>query len=172
MSIRVGAYLGDGLASGTLAGPGALRDSLETGTLELAGVTWEALGTGTRESVGPRSIVADDVLVVIADDEPELSIHSTWHRVHLETGPYLVEGDLATMPGFDPGRALTRPSGTFLPLRDVRLSLLDRPGSGVDVHGHALVNRYAVERLQADLMLGFFFPGAAIEATDIQPERV
>ena len=28
---------------------------------------------------------------------------------------------------------------------------------------HALVNRYAVERIRADLMLGFFFPGAAVD---------
>jgi hypothetical protein len=28
---------------------------------------------------------------------------------------------------------------------------------------HALVNRYGVERIRADLMLGFFFPGAAVD---------
>ena len=32
------------------------------------------------------------------------------------------------MPGFDPGRALTRPSGEFLLLRDVRLSIARTPG--------------------------------------------
>ena len=33
--------------------------------------------------------------------------------------------------------------------------------------GHVvLVNRYAVERVSADLMLGFYFPGAALEDVD------
>ncbi len=172
MSIRVGAYLSDGLASGTLAGTGALRDILETDTLPLVEATWEGLGTAMRESVGSLTLATDDVLAALADDEPGLSVHAAWHHVRLETGPYLVEGDLATMPGFDPGRALTRPSGAFLQLRDVRVSVAGQPDPGVAVRSHALVNRYAVERLQADLMLGFFFPGAAIEATDIQPEQV
>ena len=29
---------------------------------------------------------------------------------------------------------------------------------------HALINRYGVERVEADIMLGFFFPGAAMAA--------
>jgi hypothetical protein len=28
---------------------------------------------------------------------------------------------------------------------------------------HALINRYAVDRIRADLMLGFFFPGAVVD---------
>ena len=67
------------------------------------------------------------------------------------------------MPGFDPGRALTRPSGEFLMLRDIRLSVRARPEAGVAIGDHALVNRYAVDRIRADLMLGFFFPGAAVD---------
>jgi hypothetical protein len=82
--------------------------------------------------------------------------------VLLDAGPYLLEGELATMPGFDPGRSLARPSGEFVLLRDVRLSIRDRPEAGVSLGDHALVNRYAVERIRADLMLGFFFPGAAV----------
>ena len=68
------------------------------------------------------------------------------------------------MPGFDPGRALTRPSGEFLLLRDIRLSVRERPEAGIATGDHALVNRYAVDRIRADLMLGFFFPGAAVDA--------
>jgi hypothetical protein len=40
----------------------------------------------------------------------------------------------------------------------------DRPDAGVSIGDHALINRYTVERIEADLMLGFFFPGAAISA--------
>ena len=92
-----------------------------------------------------------------------MPVHANWHHIHLESGPYTLEGELATLPGFDPGRALTRPSGEFLLLRDIRLSVRARPESGVAVGDHALVNRYAVERIRADLMLGFFFPGAAVD---------
>jgi hypothetical protein len=67
------------------------------------------------------------------------------------------------LPGFDPGRALTRPSGEFLLLRDIRLSVRERPEAGVALGDHALINRYTVDRIRADLQLGFFFPGAAVD---------
>ena len=35
----------------------------------------------------------------------------------------------------------------------------------VPIGQEALVNRYSVERVEADIMLGFFFPGAAMPAT-------
>ena len=47
-------------------------------------------------------------------------------------------------------------------LRDVRLALLADPAQSIECH-HALVNRYGVDRVSADLMLGFFFPGAAMD---------
>ena len=41
-------------------------------------------------------------------------------------------------------------------LRDVRLELKDRPDVGTVSVPHGFVNRYTVERVEADLMLGFF----------------
>ena len=38
------------------------------------------------------------------------------------------------------------------------------------IGAHALVNRYGVERVEADLMLGFFFPGAAMDDLPDEPE--
>jgi len=164
MAIRVDAYTSRGLASGVLAKPGALRDTLETdGTLPLDRAAWQALGDATTRVAGSMSIPSDDVLIAVADDDPGIPVHAAWHRVQLESGPYTVEGELATMPGFDPGRALTRPSGEFLLLRDIRLSVRSKPEAGVAVGDHALVNRYAVDRIRADLMLGFFFPGAVVD---------
>ena len=32
--------------------------------------------------------------------------------------------------------------------------------------GRALINRYAVERAETDIMLGFFFPGAFLVAAE------
>ncbi len=177
MSVQVDAYTSEGLASGTLAWPGSLRDVLETGTLLLDGAAWQGLGTAMPESVRNLSIRSDDVLVAVGDEDPGLSVHATWHHVRLESGPYTVEGELATQPGFDPGRALTRPSGEFLELRDIRVTLRDRPDTGTVAGTHALVNRYAVERVQADLMLGFFFPGATVDpgatgaAVDARPAQ-
>ncbi len=164
MAIRVDAYTTGGMASGTLARPGALRDALEDDrALRLDEAAWQGLDDLTSRPAGSLAIPSDDVLVAVADDDPGIPVHAAWHHVHLESGPYTVEGDLATLPGFDPGRALTRPSGEFLMLRDIRLSVRARPESGVAVGDHALVNRYAVERIRAELMLGFFFPGAAVD---------
>jgi hypothetical protein len=164
MTIRVDAYTSGGMASGTLARPGGLRDVLETdGSLALDGAAWQGLEDAEARPAGSLSIPSDDVLVAVGDDDPGVPVHAAWHHIHLESGPYTVEGELATLPGFDPGRALTRPSGEFLLLRDIRLSVRARPEAGVALGDHALVNRYTVERIRADLMLGFFFPGAIVD---------
>jgi hypothetical protein len=164
MAIRVDAYTSEGMASGTLARPGALRDALEDDrALRLDEAAWQGLDDPASRPAGSLAIPSDDVLIAVADDDPGVPVHAAWHHVHLESGPYTVEGELATLPGFDPGRALTRPSGEFLLLRDIRLSVRARPDAGVAIGDHALVNRYAVERIRAELMLGFFFPGAAVD---------
>jgi hypothetical protein len=165
MPIRVDAYTSGGVASGVLARPGALRDALEDdGSLTLDGAAWQGLDDPAASAAGSLAIPSDDILVAVADDDPAVPVHAAWHHIQLESGPYSVEGELATLPGFDPGRALTRPSGEFLLLRDVRLSVRERPDAGIAMGDHALINRYAVERIRADLTLGFFFPGAAVDA--------
>ena len=164
MAIRVDAYTSGGMASGVLARPGALRDALEeNGALPLDGAAWQGIDEATAQAAGSLTIPSDDILIAVGDDDPGVPVHAAWHRIQLESGPYTVEGELATMPGFDPGRALTRPSGEFLMLRDIRLSVRARPEAGVAIGDHALVNRYAVDRIRADLMLGFFFPGATVD---------
>jgi hypothetical protein len=164
VAIRVDAYTSGGMASGILARPGGLRDALEDQAgLPLERAAWQALDDPVPQVTGSMTIASDDVLIAVGDDDPGIPIHAAWHHIHLESGPYIVEGELATLPGFDPGRALTRPGGEFLLLRDIKLSLRERPDAGVALGDHALINRYAVERIQADLMLGFFFPGAAVD---------
>jgi|SRR5436190_5787478 len=164
MPIKVAVYLADGTISGWLARPAPLREALEgVGGLPLERAAWRALDGSSTEDVGSVTISADDVLLAIGDDEPATAVHATWHHVNVASGPWALEGDLPTMPGFDPGRALTRPSGEFVLLRDVRISLRDRPGLELARGDHAFVNRYAVERIRAELMLGFFFPGAVVE---------
>jgi hypothetical protein len=164
MPIRVDAYTNTGMAGGWLIGAARLREALESGQpLELNRVTWQAIESLAPSELGSIALEPDDLIAVAGDDESIIPVHAVWHAVRLEAGIYRIEGELPTMPGFDPGRALTRPSGEFVLLRDVRLELRDRPDVGVVNVPHGFINRYTVERVEADLMLGFFFPGAEVD---------
>jgi hypothetical protein len=163
--MRVDAYLSGGTASGMVHVDGHLRDLLETGTdLTMSGVTWRPFGA-PASAVGDVAIAIDDLLLAVSDEEPFIAMHHAWHDVGIDVGPYRLVGQLPTLPGFDPGRALTRPTGGFVLLRDVALEPLDASGQTLALP-HALINRYAVDRVRAHLMLGFFFPGAEIEASE------
>ncbi len=166
MPIRVDAYMAGGIASGTVDRAGQLRDLLETSTdISLAQTSWQPLDGAAAQAAGDLTIAVDDVLIVVSDDDPYLSQHAAYHGIRLVVGPYLVAGDLPTLPGFDPGRALTRPSGEFVMLRDVTLGLVGDDDETVEFP-HALINRYGVDRVSADIMLGFFFPGAVMDAPE------
>ena len=171
MAIRVDAYTSGGMASGILARPGPAPRRAR-GRRDAA-ARWRRLaGSRRRRRLGRRAPLRSRV-TTSSSRSPTTTLASrstpTWHHIQLESGPYTVEGELATLPGFDPGRALTRPSGEFLMLRDVRAVSPGPARGGVAVGDHALVNRYAVERIRADLMLGFFFPGATVDAVDAEP---
>jgi hypothetical protein len=173
MPIRVDVYTNGGMASGVLARSGSLRDALAADErLQINGAGWQGLDDPAPRPAGTVIVSIDDILFAVADDEPDAPVHAAWHHVLIDSGPYELEGELATLPGFDPGRSLARPSGEFVLLRDIRLSLLGRPEAGASVGDHALVNRYGVERIRADLMLGFFFPGAAIEPIAAAADRL
>lgn len=165
MPVRIEAYASTGMAAGWLRGAPHARSVLESGEpLELERATWQGLPDLAAVTSDLLTLDPDDVIALVDDDESSLPVHSAWHAVSLEAGPYRIHGELPTLPGFDPGRALTRPSGEFVLLRDLRIELIDRPELGTVVAGHGLVNRYAVERVEADIMLAFFFPGAATPA--------
>ena len=170
MTERVDLYSSGGMASGLLTPAGRLADRLEhTPSIELDAAAWAPLFGPAAHASGRTAIAVDDVLIASDPNDDEPPIYAMWHPVLLELGPYQVRGELPTLPGFDPGRALTRPSGTFLRLRDVRVEIRDRPDLMAE-HPAALVSRYGVERVRAGLDLGYFFPGATIEdAADIQP---
>jgi hypothetical protein len=162
-SLRVQVYTNDGIATGVVADVSRFKDHLETSeALILHGTRWQPLD-GRSETPGQIQIPIDDIVIAVAAEESHGPVHATWHTIRLEAGPYEINGELATMPGFDPGRALTRPSGEFVVLRDVRVSLLAQPDLGEVAHEEALINRYDVDLVDADIMLGFFFPGAHVE---------
>jgi hypothetical protein len=169
MPTLVDAYTMGGVASGVLSHPGHLRDVIEQERrLDLERVQWRPLDGAPQETTNV-SIPIDDVLIAVADGESTVPVHAQWHSIRLELGPYVVEGEMPTMPGFDPGRALTRPSGEFVLLRDVRLgrrSADEAAPAEVSIGHEALINRYVVEAVSADLMLGFFFPGAEMISSE------
>ena len=166
MPIRVETYTADGIATGMLAGTDRLRGVLESGReLLIERATWYGLdGSGPRPAAELR-VAPDDVYVIVGDQAEDGPVHAQWHGITLDLGPYHLTGEMPTLPGFDPGRALARPTGEFVLLRDVRIELLGRDDAGTAENAQALVNRYVVDRVEADMMLGFFFPGAEMIVT-------
>jgi hypothetical protein len=124
---------------------------------------WYPIDGGRPIDRGEVRIDPDDILLVVTP-EPELRVHLAWYAVRIEIGPYRVSASLGTQPGFDPERALSRPGGTFIELRDATIELLDAPEPATAQRPHLHVNRYAVDRVVSMLMLGFYFPGARLVA--------
>ncbi|GAC1667269.1 MAG: hypothetical protein NVS9B8_09040 [Candidatus Limnocylindrales bacterium] len=166
MPIRVEIYASSGVAVGVVARPGRLREVLEAGPdLLIERTVWHPLDGTPARAVGPLTLALDDILIAVADEADDGPVHAQWHDIRLEIGPYLVTGEMPTMPGFDPGRALARPTGEFVLLRLARITLGSAQDDAALTQPTALVNRYVVERVAADLMLGFFFPGAEMAFT-------
>jgi hypothetical protein len=81
-----------------------LREALESGKpLELNRVTWQPIETLAPSELGSIAIEPDDLLIVVGEDESIIPVHAVWHPVRLEAGIYRIDGELPTMPGFDPG---------------------------------------------------------------------
>jgi hypothetical protein len=165
MAIPIEAYTAEGVLTGVLDAPGRLRDALET-LDEVRLAPFRGLALDGRRTEVPDARLSTDALLLVVPDEAELPVHATWHDITLIAGPYIIDGQLPTLPGFDPGRALARPSGTFVMLREVTLRLLDDPDRILASHTRLLVNRYDVDEVSSALMLGFFFPGARLDLRD------
>jgi hypothetical protein len=172
MPIRVEIFAAGGIAVGVIARAGHVREALECAEpLTIEGATWHALDGSKPRPIGAVSVPPDDILLASSDEAGELPVHAQWHDVALDVGPYRIHGQMPTMPGFDPGRALARPTGEFVQLRDATIGLAGEPVAGM-ARPVLLANRYCVERVEADLMLGFFFPGAEIVTTGPAPVSV
>lgn len=161
MAIAFEAYTVEGILRGTAVPDGRLGDLLET----FASVTLDSpvitpLDGRPDRQLDRADVAIDDLLAVVAPSSTPAPVHATWHELALVAGPYLIEGKLPTLPGFDPSRALARPAGTFVLIDSARVSLAGKPSSGTAAHPFVWVNRYTVEQVQADLELGIFFPGA------------
>jgi hypothetical protein len=161
MPIRIEVYTQEGILTGQLSWSGHLRDALEgSSELLVERATLVPLDGRPPSTAATVPIVVDDIVLAIPDEAMPGPVHAAWHAISIDAGPYRIEGELATLPGFDPGRALARPTGEFVLLRDIRMELIARPEAGAVSHAQGLVNRYTVDSIESDLMLGFFFPGA------------
>lgn len=158
---QVEIFTPDGVISGAtprlpLVGDGPTLEE----PLPLERARWYPLDGSAPSHVGDTRVAPDDILVVVLP-EPDILVHQTWYDLQLEIGPYRVQGKLGTPPGFDPDRAISRPGGSFVALRDAVITLRHRADAGAAERAHVQVNRYAVEGAASALMLGFYFPGAA-----------
>ena len=163
MPIRVEAYTATGVATGVVARSGPVREVLEGATdVVIERSQWLPLDGSGERAAGDLRLLVDDLMLVVSDEPDGIPVHAQWHSIELDAGPYRVYGEMPTMPGFDPGRALARPTGEFVLLRDARIALIDLEDAGEASAAQLLVNRYTVDRIAADMMLGFFFPGAVM----------
>ena len=166
MPNRVEAYTATGVATGEVARTGPVREVLEGASdVVVERAQWLPLDGSGERAAGDLRLLVDDLFLVVSDEPDGIPVHAQWHSIELDAGPYRVFGEMPTMPGFDPGRALARPTGEFVVLRDARIMLIDHEEAGEANSAQLLVNRYTVDRIAADLMLGFFFPGAKMTIT-------
>jgi hypothetical protein len=167
MAMELEAYMAEGILRGSVVPDGRLGDLLET--LASLGVVRAVVMPleGPERRADRIDVGTDDLLIVVVPASTPAPIHASWHDLVLTVGPYLVEARLPTLPGFDPGRALVRPTGTFVLLGSARISLVSAPSAGAAGHPLIWVNRYTVERAEADLELSVFFPGAATSLSSL-----
>jgi hypothetical protein len=162
MPVPVEIYTEQAIIRGTLASEGHLREAVERGTeVRLVRATVQP-PDAPAWTEAELTLAPDDILLASEPLDAIGPVHALWHPLHLLVGPFVVQGELPTMPGFDPAKALARPTGEFVLLRDVRVATAADPETPLASHASLLVNRYVVERVEADLMLGFFFPGAEV----------
>lgn len=163
------AFLPDVYIAGSFHGtPAELLAQLNAGTAielrDLSLVHIANLLRGAPDRLVSGSVSPDEVLLVAGPPDPgELHVHAVYYTVELWMGPYQVAGEMATPPGFDPGRALVRATSNFLVLRDARVRIATPAGNVDQAYERLLVNRYAVERATGEIELAFWFPGAAQE---------
>jgi hypothetical protein len=159
------AYTTEGVLRGDFDDAARLSDALEQEReIRVRNLTAQPLRGAPAGPPSAGSIATDDLLVVVTPDDVTTPVHAAWNAISLVVPPFFIEGELPTLPGFDPGRALTRPTGQFVLLGRVRVVLLSAGEPALGEHEFAWVNRYAVERVESALELLFFFPGAAQES--------
>lgn len=163
MPIALEAYTAEGLLTGSVPADGRLVDLLaESSDVTLGGAALDPFDGPQQRVDGWARVDADELLAVVAAPDTVTPFHATWHPIAIDVGPYRICGELPSMPGFDPARALARPSGAFVLLGHVTVEVRGAGANeGSAAHPWLWVNRYAVDAVTSQIELGFFFPGAA-----------
>jgi hypothetical protein len=150
-----------GVVAGNTSRPEVVQQPDLRSPVPVEKTRWYPFDGSKPEHRGAVLVPPDDVLVVYVPEE-EMTLHATWYPVTLEIGPYRVTGRMPTPVGFDPKKALARPGGAFVSLHEATIELMDRHDAAKAERAEVHVARYAVERVESPLMLGFFFPGARL----------
>ena len=162
-------YAPTGVIAGETAGVPLSNDGPDLGSpLTVDDSRWYPLDGGAPSERGLVRVAPDDILLIVTGEE-DMTVHMNLYPITLDVGPYRVAATIATLPGFDPDRALARPGHTYIPLRDATIELLTRGDVAPARRAHLHVNRYAVEAVASSLMLGFFFPGARFTQPEATP---
>jgi len=165
MQIAFEAYTVWGLVQGRVEADSPLHDVLVANdTVAVYDYRLTPLAPGPSGQQGSALVNVDDLLLVVAPPDTPAPVHAAWNELTVTVGPFEVSGLLSTLPGFDPGRSLARPSSRLVLLSEVSVGLRDQPGFVVGKHSFAWVNRYDVDRVRSELELPFYFPGAEREA--------
>ena len=147
--------------------PGTCATSLEAG---------ESLRVEAVDLASPRRPplrrAAEIVLPPTTSSSPsaeaaeDLPVHAQWHDIVLDVGPYRVARPAGDDAGLRPGPRPRPADRRVRPApRRQRSASSARGRRRACREPMALVNRYVVDRVEADLMLGFFFPGAEMIST-------
>jgi hypothetical protein len=168
MNITLQAYTAHERIAGSVVADGRLAEFLGTFSSVVIERCMVAPLIGGPRGMEPwASVEVEDLLIVVAPGDSVVPVHAAWHALTIDLGPYRVTGELPSLPGFDPARALARPSGPFILLGNVTVrARAGGPSFEPTDHAFALINRYAVESVESDLELGFFFPGAMVGAAE------
>ena len=114
-----------------------------------------------ERATGLSDVDVDDLMAIVATPDTLVPFHAVWHPIAVDAGPYRLRGELPSLPGFDPSRALARPTGAFILLGRVTVQLRSEgSAAGLNEHPYVWVNRYCVDAVASALELGFSFPDA------------
>ena len=162
MPIALTAYTAEGLLTGWATGEGRLMDLVAMTTSVILDTAVLSPFDGPPQRVEGRAMVdVDDLMAIVAMPDTATVFHSVWHPITIDFSPYRLSGELPALPGFDPARALARPTGSFVLVGRATVELRSaHPTDKASEHDFVWVNRYAVDAVESDLDLGFFFPGA------------
>jgi len=162
-------YTPTGVLAGETAGIPLTSDGPDLGSpLAVEDARWYPLDGAPPSQRGPVPVTPDDILLIVTGEE-DMTVHMNLYPITLDVGPYRVAATIATLPGFDPDRALARPGNTYIPLRDATIELLTRADVAPARRAHLHVNRYAVDSVVSSLVLGFYFPGARFTQQEAVP---